>query len=645
MALATEIAQKPSYGALEAALASAERAFREGRLSEAEALVQPIDPDAADAAGLSHRFDFLLFGLACYRMGDTRLALRRHDALPPEELAAIRYRMLIEHGRLSAARRVRRAASHEPEVEADFRWTLSRAALWSHRLDRGLRLYDARIQARNFTRILPRWLRHDPRIADQLNPEAVVLEQGLGDVLFHIAQMLKLGVAPRRVFGLGRQARMVEAVWPDAEFADLANGPGPHEFRGVACSGDWLAKRWARDGTLGGLEPIEAFMGDGPRRGFGICWRGGSGQNRREEREVPLQFMLDLLPRNRSYLALQHELRPAEIALIDGREDLMRPTLDLTGDDLATLRAISRLEGVVTVDSANLHMAGLTGAPALAMMNPRSHWYWGEKAEVGDVFAGCATVSMAELDGAVISDWVDGATRQPAPPIVRRDDWFEQPVFITGAPRSRTSLVAGALAAGGLRLGATIGPTAENPDGFFENRKMREEVLKPLLANGGYDPLGVADLPPTRWRPTTPWLRDAVASRLPDGREGEDDDQQVWGYKDPKLLLAWRAWAGAFPKATWIIVERSAKGVAESCARTSFMRRHSRSAAFWTHFARSYAIRSAELTANREGRVATIDTDTLLQNRRLPAPAREKLANLGLEPDRMEAWLADHIRS
>ena len=613
-------------------LDAARRHFMAGRISRAAYLFAGLPAPRTGEGADMRRWLFLLFALACYGKGDPGGAMAAHRRLPPDVMPSLRYRMLIAGGAFAEASRLRKSADFPASTIADFRWTLSRQALWSHRLDRGLKLYDARVEAENFAAILPGWLRHDPALVGTDRP-AVLFEQGFGDTLFHAAQMRAMGARPSRVIGPPRIAALAWLIWPEADFHSRRDPSGPLEGATVACAGDWLALRCARDGALGPLSPFPGVAASARRRGFGICWRGGSAQNRREEREVPLQLFLDLLPRGGwSYVALQHDLSEAERRLLNRRDDIVTAPLDLTADDLATLRMIAGLEGVISVDSANLHAAGLTATPSLSLMNPRSHWYWGADAKVESIYAGAETLPLAELSHEALKDWI-ARTRADAAPEPPTGLAAETPVFITGVPRSRTSLVAGALAAAGLRLGETITGDAENPTGYFENRTVREEVLKPLLRSGGYDPLGVMDLPPPDWRPATPALADQLAARL---RPGEGP----WGFKDPKLLLMWRAWAATFPRALWVVVRRPAEEVMASCLRTGFMRRHSDAPEFWRHFVRAYEARADALVASRA--VAEIRSDDLMAGRGFDGDARRSLERAGLDVDAAEAFVKAH---
>lgn len=144
------------------------------------------------------------------------------------------------------------------------------------------------------------------------------------------------------------------------------------------------------------------------------------------------------------------------------------------------------------------------------------------------------------------------------------------PVFITGAARSGTSMVAGALRASGLDFGAPKylnrkkGPN--QPRGFLEHRAVKKQIIKPYLKSMGADPRGQHPLPPRRIV-TVPQDAMDIRRRLPKllgtGR----------AYKDAKLLLIWPAFHQAFPHAQWIIVRRDREAIAQSCERTSFMKR------------------------------------------------------------------------
>lgn len=138
------------------------------------------------------------------------------------------------------------------------------------------------------------------------------------------------------------------------------------------------------------------------------------------------------------------------------------------------------------------------------------------------------------------------------------------PVVITGMHRSGTSMVARLLAASGLHLGADedlIGPSPDNPDGFFEHKEV-VRINEDLLEAAG----GSWDLPPS-----APWAiggerfdelvhdAKALAGRLATPRP--------WGWKDPRACLTAGFWTELHDDARFVICVRHPLEVALSLKR------------------------------------------------------------------------------
>lgn len=150
---------------------------------------------------------------------------------------------------------------------------------------------------------------------------------------------------------------------------------------------------------------------------------------------------------------------------------------------------------------------------------------------------------------------------------------MDEPIFITGAARSGTSLVAGVLNICGAWCGVVRGPNQWNKKGMFENVAIINEMIKPLLLKVGADPLCQKPLPVTSqfhklsdeffvaWRETV--LRIVLEQGYAEG---------PWFIKEPKMALTWYVWAKAFPRAAWVLVRRAPDDIVTSCIKTSFMR-------------------------------------------------------------------------
>jgi hypothetical protein len=165
------------------------------------------------------------------------------------------------------------------------------------------------------------------------------------------------------------------------------------------------------------------------------------------------------------------------------------------------------------------------------------------------------------------------------------DNMFDKPIFVTGVPRSGTSMVAGALSACGAWVGKTWAGTRDNPKGFFEHVELRERVIKELLAELKCDTLGVRVLPDLDQLQAVPSLPEVIHRIIVNGGyEGNNP----WLLKDAKLTLIWPIFVAAFPDARWIVVRRAREDIVRSCLNTVFMAQHSTDPGFWHRFVEDY---------------------------------------------------------
>jgi hypothetical protein len=141
------------------------------------------------------------------------------------------------------------------------------------------------------------------------------------------------------------------------------------------------------------------------------------------------------------------------------------------------------------------------------------------------------------------------------------------PILITGAARSGTSLVAGIIHKCGAWGGLMSGPTPYNKKGMFENEVIRNSIVKTWLSRRGYDPLCQDPLPPRKVDPDPFWYGIIVKAIQQQEYPGGH-----WFYKGAKMCLMWQLWHFAFSEATWIIVRRNVDEIANSCMRTPFMK-------------------------------------------------------------------------
>ena len=137
-----------------------------------------------------------------------------------------------------------------------------------------------------------------------------------------------------------------------------------------------------------------------------------------------------------------------------------------------------------------------------------------------------------------------------------------EPIFVTGAARSGSGMIAGVL----VKCGA-FGGVMTNKRGLYENDQIRETVVKPYLHEAAADPSGQFPLLdvtklsiPRNWRVQI----EAII-------EKEGYMKGPWMYKDARIGLMWPVWHYAFPNAKWVLVRRRTGDIVESCKKTAYM--------------------------------------------------------------------------
>lgn len=158
----------------------------------------------------------------------------------------------------------------------------------------------------------------------------------------------------------------------------------------------------------------------------------------------------------------------------------------------------------------------------------------------------------------------------------------DTPIFITGAPRSGKTLVAGVLKICGVFSGAT--------DTMLENIHVRDQFLARYLKEHGADPKGCHPIiPPGEFPIPMGW-----AEKVDNVMIREGYDRGPWMLKTHKLALTWPVWHGAYAGAKWIIVRRRTGDIVESCLKTHYMTAYSKREG-WVEMVRQYEERFVEM--------------------------------------------------
>ena len=144
---------------------------------------------------------------------------------------------------------------------------------------------------------------------------------------------------------------------------------------------------------------------------------------------------------------------------------------------------------------------------------------------------------------------------------------LKDPILITGAGRSGTSLVAGIIHRHGAVAGAVGKPGDRwNPTGYYENYEMVESVSKSILRRAGFDIMGQKPIPKEPI-PAEDIRQKVEKIAFKQGIKPGD----VWYYKDAKLLLVYKSYLKSFPGSKIMLVRREPTGIVNSCMRTPFM--------------------------------------------------------------------------
>ena len=151
-------------------------------------------------------------------------------------------------------------------------------------------------------------------------------------------------------------------------------------------------------------------------------------------------------------------------------------------------------------------------------------------------------------------------------------DYTDNPILVTGAARSGTSMVAACVHLCGAWKGETVGPSKWNAKGMYENRSLRQNVIKPLLRRMKVDPRGQYPLPNTEDVIIPVDFKENVIQVI---KEQGWQQRDPWVYKCVKVSLIWPVWSYSFPRTKWIIVRRKNEDIVHSCKATGFMTEYS----------------------------------------------------------------------
>ncbi len=233
----------------------------------------------------------------------------------------------------------------------------------------------------------------------------VLLEQGLGDCLMMLPNLLSLceehDVFVNVVSIDGRHDAFVDDIISAHGHIETlgwkkCHSSVVHTLRGPFVWMFDLLDEESRFKPCLKVDPQVASLADSYKDYVGICWRGNPAHQNDYWRSMKVEAMLPII-RSRKCISLQMDLTDHE------REFLKKNGVyvwDKKG--LVSLSAIvSKLNSVVTVDTALSHLAGVIGTDCLTMVPTNSDWRWGIEGETSRFYGDNHRIVRQETCG----DW------------------------------------------------------------------------------------------------------------------------------------------------------------------------------------------------------------------------------------------------
>ena len=245
------------------------------------------------------------------------------------------------------------------------------------------RVPDLKLHRPNFTQ--PMW---DGR--SDIAGKTILLhaEQGLGDTILFarfiervaakgarviLAAQAALAPLLRSIHGVAQVFTSGEPV-PDFDLhASLGSLPLAFDatLETIACEAAYLHAP-AESETIASLNK----WGDPPRL-VGVCWAGNPAHSNDRNRSIPLSAFERLfrIPGIR-FVSLQQNLRAGEDSILARYDNIDLASVHKASSLADTAALISRLDLVITVDTAIAHLAGALHSPVWTLLPFRAYWVW-----------------------------------------------------------------------------------------------------------------------------------------------------------------------------------------------------------------------------------------------------------------------------
>jgi len=119
----------------------------------------------------------------------------------------------------------------------------------------------------------------------------------------------------------------------------------------------------------------ERRLGAHDKLRVGLAWSGNINHREDHHRSIPLRALLPLFDCGATFVSLQKDVRPDDVAALLGRADVIDLTAQLT-DFSQTAALVSCLDLVISVDSSMAHLAGALARPTWILLPYTPDYRW-----------------------------------------------------------------------------------------------------------------------------------------------------------------------------------------------------------------------------------------------------------------------------
>ena len=123
------------------------------------------------------------------------------------------------------------------------------------------------------------------------------------------------------------------------------------------------------------VQAWEDRLGQHDRLRVGLCWSGNPNHGNDRNRSLPLRLLTGILDADATFISLQRDPRPEDLAVLRERNDIVDFTADLT-DFSETAALICGLDLVISVDTSVSHLSAALGRPTWILLPHVPDYRW-----------------------------------------------------------------------------------------------------------------------------------------------------------------------------------------------------------------------------------------------------------------------------